>query len=146
MLWSQEYAAANRARMMDAALTAFFAFIGTGAERPASDCHHNFAQRETHGGRAVWVTRKGAIRAGVDDLGLIPGSMGTRSYVIRGKGNPLSYESCAHGAGRRMSRTQARKQFGAADLTQAMQGRTWLSASADKPSTRSPRPTRTSTR
>jgi tRNA-splicing ligase RtcB len=58
--------------------------------------------------------------------------MGTRSYVIRGKGNPLSYESCAHGAGRRMSRTQARKQFGAADLAQAMHGRTWLSASADK--------------
>jgi tRNA-splicing ligase RtcB len=132
MLWAQQYAAANRARMMDAALAVFFAFIGTGVERLRINCHHNFAQQETHSGRTVWVTRKGAIKAGVDDLGLIPGSMGTRSYVIRGKGNPLSYESCAHGAGRRMSRTQARKQFGAADLAQAMHGRTWLSASADK--------------
>jgi tRNA-splicing ligase RtcB len=130
MLWSQEYAAANRARMMDAALATFFAFTGAGAERLRVNCHHNFAQQETHGGRAVWVTRKGAIKAGVDDLGLIPGSMGTRSYVIRGKGNPLSYESCAHGAGRRMSRTQARKRFGVAELAAAMQGRTWLSGRA----------------
>ncbi len=131
MLWSQEYAAANRARMMDAALATFFAFTRAGGERLRVNCHHNFAQQETHGGRAVWVTRKGAIKAGVDDLGLIPGSMGTRSYVIRGKGNPLSYESCAHGAGRRMSRTQARKRFAAADLAAAMQGRTWLSSRAD---------------
>jgi len=132
MLWSQAYAAANRGRMMDAALAAFFAFVGTGAERLRVNCHHNFAQRERHGGRDVWVTRKGAIKAGRDDLGLIPGSMGTRSYVVRGRGNPLSYESCAHGAGRRMSRTQARKRFGAADLERAMEGRTWLSARADK--------------
>jgi RNA-splicing ligase RtcB len=91
MLWSQAYAAANRGRMMDAALAALFAFVGTGAERLRVNCHHNFAQRERHGGRDVWVTRKGAIKAGRDDLGLIPGSMGTRSYVVRGRGNPLSY-------------------------------------------------------
>jgi tRNA-splicing ligase RtcB len=132
MLWSQEYAAANRARMMDAALEAFFAFTGAGREHLRVNCHHNFAQRETHGGRAVWVTRKGAIRAGVDDFGLIPGSMGTKSYVVRGKGNPLSYESCAHGAGRRMSRTQARKRFDAEDLSRAMEGRTWLASRAAK--------------
>jgi tRNA-splicing ligase RtcB (3'-phosphate/5'-hydroxy nucleic acid ligase) len=132
MLWSQVYAAGNRGRMMDAALATFFAFVGTGAERLRVNCHHNFAQRERHGGRDVWVTRKGAIKAGRDDLGLIPGSMGTRSYVIRGRGNPLSYESCAHGAGRRMSRTQARKRFGAADLADAMRGRTWLSARAEQ--------------
>ena len=130
MLWSQAYAAANRGRMMDAALAAFFAFVGTGAERLRVNCHHNFAQRERHGGRDVWVTRKGAIKAGRDDLGLIPGSMGTRSYVVRGRGNPLSYESCAHGAGRRMSRTQARKRYRAADLAEAMKGRTWLAARA----------------
>jgi tRNA-splicing ligase RtcB len=132
MLWSQGYASANRGRMMDAALAALFAFVGTGAERVRVNCHHNFAQRERHGGRDVWVTRKGAIRAGRDDLGLIPGSMGTGSYVIRGRGNPLSYESCAHGAGRRMSRTQARKQFGAADLAEAMRGRTWLASRAER--------------
>jgi RNA-splicing ligase RtcB len=78
----------------------------------------------------MWITRKGAIKAGPDDLGVIPGSMGTRSYIVRGKGNPESYNSCSHGAGRAMSRTAARKQFKGADLAKAMEGKTWQSRDA----------------
>ena len=77
----------------------------------AINCHHNYAVQENHFGRNLWVTRKGAIRAREGDLGIIPGSMGTKSYIVRGKGNPESYCSCSHGAGRRMSRTQARNTF-----------------------------------
>ncbi|WP_281054890.1 RtcB family protein [Thiocystis violascens] len=80
------------------------------------DCHHNYVEREHHYGADVWVTRKGAIRARAGDLGIIPGSMGARSYIVRGLGNPDSFCSSAHGAGRRMSRTAAEKQFTAADL------------------------------
>nr|MBP8283436.1 RtcB family protein [Chromatiaceae bacterium] len=83
----------------------------------AVNCHHNYVDREHHYGENVWVTRKGAIRARAGDLGIIPGSMGARSYIVRGKGNPESFCSCAHGAGRRMSRTAAEKQFTIADLT-----------------------------
>ncbi len=80
------------------------------------NCHHNYVEREHHFGANVWVTRKGAIRAREGDLGIIPGSMGAKSYIVRGRGNPESFCSCAHGAGRRMSRTAAERQFTAADL------------------------------
>jgi len=82
----------------------------------AVNCHHNYIARETHAGEAVYVTRKGAIRAGAGELGIIPGSMGTKSYIVRGLGNPGSYCSCSHGAGRRMSRTKARALYTEADL------------------------------
>ena len=107
MRWAQAYASANRSTMMDAALGALFELLGRGAEVERINSHHNFTQLEEHEGHRVWVTRKGAVRAGVGDVGLIPGSMGGRSFVVRGRGNPLSYESCAHGAGRRLSRSAA---------------------------------------
>ncbi len=117
--------------MMDDALASFFAFVGTGTEKARINCHHNFTQSERHGGRDVWITRKGAIKAGPDDRGVIPGSMGTRSYIVRGTGNERSYNSCSHGAGRRFSRTKARKLFSAADLASQMAGKTWLSGHAE---------------
>src|SRR5437667_208927 len=88
-----------------------FGTLGFGRESERVNCHHNFAARERHGGKDLWVTRKGAIKADVGDLGIIPGSMGARTFIVRGKGNELSYNSCSHGAGRKMSRTQARKQI-----------------------------------
>jgi tRNA-splicing ligase RtcB len=86
------------------------------------NCHHNYVAHEHHYGANVWVTRKGAIRAREGDLGIIPGSMGARSFIVRGKGNPESFNSSAHGAGRRMSRTAAEKQFTEADVVQQTQG------------------------
>lgn len=79
--------------------------------KEAIQCHHNYVAREQHFGETVWVTRKGAIRAGEGELGIIPGSMGTKSYIVRGKGNPQSFCSCSHGAGRRMSRSAAKREF-----------------------------------
>ncbi|WP_327588846.1 RtcB family protein [Nonomuraea sp. NBC_00507] len=90
-----------------------------------SNCHHNFTQQETHYGNSLWITRKGAIKADKGDEGVIPGSMGTRSYIVRGRGNPESYNSCSHGAGRPMSRTKAKRELSATSLTEAMSGRTW---------------------
>ena len=86
------------------------------------NCHHNYVEREHHFGANVWVTRKGAIRAREGDLGIIPGSMGARSYIVRGKGNPDSFESCSHGAGRVMSRGEAKRQFTLADHRAATEG------------------------
>jgi RNA-splicing ligase RtcB len=131
MLWAQEYAKANRDQMMDRALSEVLRFLGTGRQVRRINCHHNFTQPEVHGGRELWVTRKGAIRADKGDLGVIPGSMGTRSYIVAGKGNPASWLSCSHGAGRRHSRTQARKLFTSADLVTAMAGKVWLAGRAD---------------
>ncbi|MDP9074999.1 MAG: RtcB family protein [Actinomycetota bacterium] len=131
MLWAQDYARANRDQMMDNAMREVFAFIGFGRETQRINCHHNFTQREVHGGRPLWITRKGAIKAGVGDLGVIPGSMGTRSYIVAGKGNPASWMSCSHGAGRRHSRTQAKKLFSTADLVQQMAGKVWLAGRAE---------------
>ncbi len=88
----------------------------------AINCHHNYISRETHLGEEVLVTRKGAIRAGLGELGIIPGSMGARSYIVRGKGNAQSFHSCAHGAGRKMSRTQAKKAFNRHDLVEQTRG------------------------
>src|SRR5436305_11411048 len=106
--------------MMDTALQTFFRFVGTGQERRRINCHHNFTQLEVHDGHEVWITRKGAIKADVTDHGVIPGSMGTHSYIVRGKGNAASYKSCAHGAGRRLSRSQARKRFTVEDMAVQM--------------------------
>src|SRR5207249_6339638 len=105
MLWAQDYARANREQMMDAAMVQVVEFLGFGRETRRVNCHHNFTEREVHQGRELWITRKGAIRARTDDLGVIPGSMGTSSYIVRGKGSEDSWQSCAHGAGRRYSRT-----------------------------------------
>jgi tRNA-splicing ligase RtcB len=131
MQWAQEYARANRDQMMDNAMREVFAFLGHGRETRRINCHHNFTQRETHDGRSLWITRKGAIRAGVGELGVIPGSMGSRSYIVAGRGNPASWESCAHGAGRRHSRTRAKQLFTAADLAAQMRGTVWLQDRAD---------------
>ena len=115
--WAQDYARANREEMMELVLEALARHLPS-FERTteAVNCHHNYVEREFHYGADVWVTRKGAIRARPGELGIIPGSMGARSYIVRGKGSPDSFESCAHGAGRRMSRTQAQKKFSTADL------------------------------
>ncbi|HEY3516355.1 MAG TPA: RtcB family protein [Gammaproteobacteria bacterium] len=112
MHWAQDYAAENRRAMMDAVLRVLREELRSfqlGAV--AVNCHHNYTARETHFGEDVLVTRKGAVRAGRGELGIIPGSMGARSYIVRGLGNPESFESCSHGAGRTMSRTEARKRF-----------------------------------
>jgi tRNA-splicing ligase RtcB len=131
MLWAQDYARANRDQMMDNAMREVFSFLGFGVETRRINCHHNFTQEETHAGRRMWITRKGAIKADHGDLGVIPGSMGTRSYIVSGKGNPVSWNSCAHGAGRRHSRTQAKRLFTSADLSAQMSGKVWLSKRAD---------------
>jgi tRNA-splicing ligase RtcB len=130
MLWAQDYAMANRAQMMDAAISEVLSFLGTGQVTQTVNCHHNFSQREVHDGHELWITRKGAIQADTGDLGVIPGSMGTRSYIVRGKGSADSWKSCSHGAGRRHSRTKARKLYTPADLAEQMQGKTWLKGRA----------------
>jgi tRNA-splicing ligase RtcB len=130
LLWAQDYAAGNRARMVELALEALAAACGHGGgaaiERQRINCHHNYASLEHHHGKDLWITRKGAILARSGDLGIIPGSMGTGSYIVRGLGNPASYHSCSHGAGRAMSRGEARRRFSEDDLLVAMTGKTWL--------------------
>ncbi len=126
MLWAQDYALANRQVMMDAVLLQVSGFIGHHFDPSQTiNCHHNFTEREHHMGRNVWITRKGAIRARVGDLGVIPGSMGTRSYIVEGKGAASSYCSCSHGAGRRLSRGQARRALDIDGLREQMQGKAW---------------------
>jgi tRNA-splicing ligase RtcB len=132
MLWAQDYARANRDQMMDRAMREVLDFVGTGREVRRINCHHNFTQREEHGGQVLWITRKGAIKADVDDLGVIPGSMGTRSYIVRGKGSAASWTSCSHGAGRRHSRTAAKKLWDADDLARLMEGKVWQADQAGK--------------
>ncbi|UHD17070.1 RtcB family protein [Thiocapsa bogorovii] len=121
--WAQAYARTNREQMMTLVLAALARHLPAFSVTDAVvNCHHNYVEREHHFGSNVWVTRKGAIRARAGDLGIIPGSMGARSYIVRGKGNPESFCSRAHGAGRRMSRTAAEKQFTPADLVAQTQG------------------------
>jgi tRNA-splicing ligase RtcB len=121
--WAQGYAAANRDAMMGLVLEAMRRHLSAfEVTDQAVNCHHNYVEREHHYGADVWVTRKGAIRARRGDLGIIPGSMGARSYIVRGKGSEDSFQSCAHGAGRRMSRTQAQKQFTQRDLAEQTAG------------------------
>ncbi|MGE5526959.1 MAG: RtcB family protein [Rhodospirillaceae bacterium] len=121
--WAQDYAAANRRSMMDLVLAAARRHLPAfELTQEAVNCHHNYVQRERHYGKEVWVTRKGAIRAGRGELGIIPGSMGAKSYIVRGKGVDESFESCAHGAGRRMSRGAAQKAFTTRDLAEQTAG------------------------
>jgi tRNA-splicing ligase RtcB len=121
--WAQRYAEANREVMMARlveVLERHFPDVETGEQ--AINCHHNYVAREHHFGADVWVTRKGAVKADLGDLGIIPGSMGARSYIVRGKGNPDSFCSCSHGAGRAMSRNEARKRFTLEDHALATAG------------------------
>ena len=121
--WAQGYAAANRHAMVDLVLAAMRRHLPPfQVTTEAVNCHHNYVEREHHYGADVWVTRKGAIRARAGDLGIIPGSMGARSYIVRGKGNPESFESCSHGAGRAMSRGEAKRRFTIADHAKATAG------------------------
>jgi len=122
--WAQEYALENRRRLMAAVVGSMRHRIPKPftVTQEAINCHHNYVEMESHYGKNVYVTRKGAIRAREGDLGVIPGSMGARSYIVRGKGNAASYCSCSHGAGRRMSRSAARKAFTVADLAAQTQG------------------------
>ncbi len=123
--WAQRYARANREVMMELVLDAMRhsrSLPPFEAHVEAVNCHHNYVQRETHYGEEVFVTRKGAVRAGAGELGIIPGSMGARSYLVRGKGNPESFESCSHGAGRAMSRKKARKRFSVEEHAEATRG------------------------
>ncbi|HVY49067.1 MAG TPA: RtcB family protein [Minicystis sp.] len=116
LFWAQRYARENREAMLDVALAVLRRhFPALEADAPIV-CHHNYVAEEVHYGEVVLVTRKGAIRAGAGELGIIPGSMGTRSYVVRGLGNPLAFESASHGAGRRMSRGEAKRRFSVKDL------------------------------
>jgi tRNA-splicing ligase RtcB len=121
--WAQDYARANRAEMLDLVLGALRRHLPSfEVTDEAVNCHHNYVEREHHYGEDVWLTRKGAIRARAGELGIIPGSMGTRSYIVRGLGAAESFHSCAHGAGRRMGRNQATKKFTIADLEKQTEG------------------------
>jgi tRNA-splicing ligase RtcB len=123
--WAQEYALLNRQLMIENIIAAV---RGSGlvpafdATLEAVNCHHNYVTWEHHYGENVLITRKGAVRAREGDMGIIPGSMGARSYIVRGKGNAESFTSCSHGAGRAMSRTEAKRRFSVADHIAATQG------------------------
>jgi tRNA-splicing ligase RtcB len=122
--WAQKFARKNRELMLANVTSAIWAAL----QRPVLhrdtvvNCHHNYVQRETHFGHNVWVTRKGAVQAFAGDMGIIPGSMGARSFIVRGKGNPDSFMSCSHGAGRRMSRSRAKVAFTLEDHARATEG------------------------
>jgi tRNA-splicing ligase RtcB (3'-phosphate/5'-hydroxy nucleic acid ligase) len=123
MTWAQDYAAENRRSMMDAVLRVMREELRAfQLGEVAVNCHHNYCTRESHFGEDLIVTRKGAVSAKKDELGIIPGSMGARSFIVRGLGNPESFESCSHGAGRVMSRTAAQKRFTVADHEAATAG------------------------
>jgi tRNA-splicing ligase RtcB len=129
--WAQHFALLNREEMMHRVIDCFAAWIGRDAESTESvNCHHNYTAQEKHFGKDVWLSRKGAIDASEGTPGLIPGSMGTRSYVVAGKGNRLALNSSPHGAGREYSRTAARKAFSRAQLDVAMEGIEWRHSDA----------------
>ena len=129
--WAQRFAYLNREEMMIQTLNALEGFMGAPVEKSEEvNCHHNFMQREHHHGKNLIVTRKGAIEARDGQLGLIPGSMGTASYVVKGHGNPLSFNSAPHGAGRNFSRRKARETFTHDDLKAAMTGIEWRDSDA----------------
>jgi len=123
--WAQDFARSNRDLMMDQIVNAV---RNSGEVRPlvaqlkAINCHHNYVARERHYNQNILVTRKGAVRAREGDMGIIPGSMGARSYIVRGKGNPESFMSCSHGAGRAMSRTEAKRRFTVEDHKRMTEG------------------------
>ena len=123
--WAQDFARWNRQLMMEqivAAVRNSGEVPPFNAELKAINCHHNYVAREMHFGENVLVTRKGAVRAREGDMGIIPGSMGARSYIVRGKGNPESFSSCSHGAGRAMSRNEAKRRFTVADHARMTEG------------------------
>ncbi|MDT9594206.1 RtcB family protein [Nocardioides zeae] len=125
MRWAQHYALLNREEMMDRVVRQFSEWVGAGATVPrleSINCHHNYTERERHFGREVWLSRKGAIDASEGRPGLIPGSMGTASYVVVGKGDRMSLRSAPHGAGREYSRSRARRTFTREQLREAMTG------------------------
>jgi tRNA-splicing ligase RtcB len=128
LTWAQEFAHLNRDEMMDRVMRVVSHAVYGDPDRAAEldvqriNCHHNFSKVERHFGADVWVTRKGAIEARRDMWAMIPGSMGTRSYIVQGLENSMAFNSAPHGAGRRFSRTQARKRFTMDDLDEAMQG------------------------
>jgi tRNA-splicing ligase RtcB len=131
--WSQRYAARNRELMLSATHEALEAVLERDLRATFEvNCHHNYTELETHRGRRVWVTRKGAIRAGVEEWGLVPGAMGQRSFVVRGLGEPESYESSAHGAGRAMSRRRARRTLSVEGFAAAMGDAAWQHESAEQ--------------
>jgi len=128
--WAQEFARQNRAEMMDRVALAITGVMGETVQRVQEiSCHHNYTERERHFGREVWVSRKGAIDAHAYVWGLIPGSMGDRSYVVQGKGDRASLCSAPHGAGREYSRSKARKTFSMDDLRERMAGIEWSGSS-----------------
>lgn len=122
--WAQAWALENRRIMMEVVLNALRRTIPKEftVTQEAINCHHNYVEKENHFGKNLWITRKGAIRARQGDLGIIPGSMGQQSYIVRGKGNAESYCSCSHGAGREMSRAEAKRRFTLADLAAQTEG------------------------
>ncbi|MFC4565947.1 RtcB family protein [Nocardiopsis mangrovi] len=122
LFWAQDYARRNRDIMMGLACDALRTTFPRLLVREFISCHHNYVAEETYDGVDVLVTRKGAIRAGAGDLGIIPGSMATGTYIVRGLGNPASFNSASHGAGRRMSRNKAKKTFTEADLVEQTRG------------------------
>ncbi len=121
--WAQEYAYENRREMMRLILEAIRPLLPSfQMTKEAINCHHNYVQKEFHYGEEVFITRKGAIRAGLNEYGIIPGSMGTASFIVKGKGNSESFCSCSHGAGRKMSRSKAKLLFNQQDLIAQTQG------------------------
>jgi tRNA-splicing ligase RtcB len=128
LLWAQDFALLNREEMMDRVMTELsYLFYKEDGHQEAIElerinCHHNFTQRERHFNEDVWITRKGAIQMRAGQKGIIPGSMGTRSYIVSGLGNNMSYHSAPHGAGRRFSRGEARRRFTMEDFKKAMEG------------------------
>lgn len=123
--WAQAYAMKNRELMMASIIRAIresHLLPPFEANAEVVNCHHNYVAVEEHYGERVYVTRKGAVRAGKDELGIIPGSMGAKSFIVRGKGNPESFESCSHGAGRAMSRGEAKRRFTVEDHIRATEG------------------------
>lgn len=122
LMWCQHYAKFNRAIMMHKVLEQILNLTGHETHEPIINCHHNYTKIEHHFGENVWVTRKGAVSAKLGELGIIPGSMGTKSYIVKGLGNPESFCSCSHGAGRRMSRSKAKATFTQKDLAEQTLG------------------------
>jgi tRNA-splicing ligase RtcB len=124
--WAQHFALLNREEMMHRVVDCVQEWIGAAVRATETvNTHHNYTVKETHFGEEVWLSRKGAIDASAGRPGLIPGSMGTRSYVVTGKGNPLALNSSPHGAGRQHSRNKARKLYSLAELEAAMEGIEW---------------------
>ena len=123
VLWAQDFAEENRKLMMSEVINVMRKHFGIfGLQEKAINCHHNYISRENHFGANVIVTRKGAIRAREGDMGIIPGSMGAKSFIVRGKGNKESFNSCSHGAGRTLGRRQAKKMYTAEDLAEQTKG------------------------